>query len=273
MPKFDVVVGNPPYQGRLHLDFLELAYKLRKKFIVWVHPSAWLIDKKDKIKRYGEIKKLLEKSVKEITIFNGNPIFNVVLKTPFIIEMIDKDKKDSKIEVDDRINNKKLVYNSIYEINKWGDNTIYPDLEKKIFNLLKDNLENHRNKGRGEFYVNLSPIRGVSEKKRTDKIFGKNYYTFLDRNEKIEKEKTRPIWFPFNDKNQAENFFDFLKTDWARFCLALRKNNIHLHRGELKYVPWLDWTKKWTDERFEKLINATPEEIEFVHKHIPPYYD
>lgn len=51
--KFDVVIGNPPYQKQignykyqLHLDFLSLAYDLSKRYVSFIQPLNWLNDAK-----------------------------------------------------------------------------------------------------------------------------------------------------------------------------------------------------------------------------------
>ena len=58
--KFDVVVGNPPYFKNLHLDFLKIAYNISKRFIIWVHPSAWIIDEREK---NNDIKELIKNNI------------------------------------------------------------------------------------------------------------------------------------------------------------------------------------------------------------------
>ena len=46
MPKFDVIVGNPPYKKDLHLKFLKICNSLLKRNgeIIWIHPARWLQD-------------------------------------------------------------------------------------------------------------------------------------------------------------------------------------------------------------------------------------
>jgi len=65
----------------------------------------------------------------------------------------------------------------------------------------------------------------------------------------------------------------FLKTRWAAFCLSILKISSQASSGVFEPIPWLDWSEPWPEERFEKLIKATPEEIEFIHKNIPDYYN
>ena len=44
--KFDYIVGNPPYNGSLHLKILEKSYKKLNENgkLIFVHPSRWCSD-------------------------------------------------------------------------------------------------------------------------------------------------------------------------------------------------------------------------------------
>lgn len=51
--KFDIVIGNPPYQQQignykyqLHLDFLKLGYELSQRYVCFIQPLNWLNDTK-----------------------------------------------------------------------------------------------------------------------------------------------------------------------------------------------------------------------------------
>jgi hypothetical protein len=123
MPKFDVVVQNPPYKGTLHLKFLEMGFDTLNdngKMVI-VHPSAWLIDERKTNVLYEKIKQKINNFITEITFFNGNPIFNIGLFTPLIISYIDKHNTTKKIKLIDKIKNKEYSVCHLDEINKWND--------------------------------------------------------------------------------------------------------------------------------------------------------
>jgi hypothetical protein len=54
--------------------------------------------------------------------------------------------------------------------------------------------------------------------------------------------------------------------------MTIYKNNQNQHRGELALIPWLDFSKEWTDEKLYKHFNISEEEIIFIEKNIPKYY-
>ena len=87
MPKFDYIIQNPPYSGSLHLDFLKKGYEIlnNKGQMIIIEPAMWLINvrkygkrnvemrsQSSAIKKYDELKKMLEGQVKKIIIENYN---------------------------------------------------------------------------------------------------------------------------------------------------------------------------------------------------------
>lgn len=65
---------------------------------------------------------------------------------------------------------------------------------------------------------------------------------------------------------------NFLKTRWGAFALSILKMSSQASSGVFEPIPWLKWKESWPEEKFEKLIHATPEEIAFVKENIPDYY-
>ena len=277
--KFDVIVGNPPYKNGLHLRFLNLVYSLSKEYIIWLSPSIWIIDGKKTNKSYKKIRSLIDNNLKEVTLFNGNRMFNVGLYFPFSIIVINKKGRNGKIKVENRIYNSIEYYDSIEGINKWNDLRVYPKLRDKILSLSKrGNLHDYLNKKNGDYIINLALVRGHGDVSGDpNKMFKDDFYSFFPRNVKIDnfinyKKNTGKVsFFSFKTLEEANNFITFLKTRWAMFSLSIYKNNQNII-GELASVPWLDWSRPWTEKDFENLIDATQEEKDFVYKNIPDYY-
>jgi len=278
MPKFDCVVGNPPFKGGLHLSFLELAYNISKQYILWISPSSQFLDEKGIKRKYESVNNIIEKHINNITFFNGNSLFNVGAFLPFAITYIDKSIINNNIQIIDKINKKTIMVSSLNEVNKWGD-PIFTKFKCNIQQLCnKDNILNHLNKHVRDYFVNIAIIRGNVNFKDIDKMLDNNFYTFYPNNTKVERtirtgrSGNIKFYVSFYKENDANNFFKYLKTNFARACLSIYKVNVHLDRGELKVVPWLDFSQEWTDEKLYKYFELTQEEINFIEKNIPKYY-
>nr|BFD61107.1 Eco57I restriction-modification methylase domain-containing protein [Bdellovibrio sp. CKG001] len=64
----------------------------------------------------------------------------------------------------------------------------------------------------------------------------------------------------FNSKQEAENLIAYLKTDFARYFLGLRKITQHLPRDRWEWVPYVDTKRIWTDTDLFILFKLTKDE-------------
>jgi len=283
--QFDVIVMNPPYNQMLDMAFNKKSHSI-SDITLCVHPSTWLLDEKDIQKKFTSTKEIVKDDLISIELFNGNGIFGVSLFVPCVITYINKNIIHNGIECVDRINGVILVYDNIDQINKFSNIDYYPRLKEKIKNVVKENgnlFDKLRETQNGNFWVSLSKIIG-HVKDRTyfvnlaqirgnvnSEMVKNDFYTMVTKDLEISLEpKQQPV--SFTTEIEAKNFLGYVKTNFVRFCLAIYKNNGNLHRGEIKLIPWLDFTQEWTDEKLYECFNITPEEIAFIEKVIPKYY-
>jgi site-specific DNA-methyltransferase (adenine-specific) len=276
--KFDIVIGNPPYNQMIDMDFVKKSYKISDK-ILFVHPSTWLLDEKNKQKKFTSTKELIANDLESIVLFNGNGVFGISLFVPCVITYINKNKKTKTIKCSDRINKVEVLYDHISEINKYSNLIEYPSLKNKFKNKSEiDSILNHKNILYGNNYVNVSQIRGdVKFRDRLDVgmdeiMIADSFYTIITKDIVNEKEKTKHMFFSFKTENESNNFINYLRSRVCRFALSIYKNNSQLDRGEMGLIPYLDFTQEWTDEKLYQEFNLTEEEINFINTHIPKYY-
>ena len=67
--------------------------------------------------------------------------------------------------------------------------------------------------------------------------------------------------------------FEYFKTKFVRFSISIYKLNQNLHRGELMAVPYMDFSKEWTDEKLFDYFELTQEERDFINTYIQNWYE
>lgn len=267
--KFDIIIGNPPYNQTIDLKFLEKSYSIGDK-ILFVHPTTWLIDEKEIQNKFINAKNLIKNHLEKLIIFNGNKIFNIALFVPCGITYINKEYK-GKIKVIDEINNVEIEYDNINQINKYSTME-YLSIKSKVEKHANiDNMWDRRN-NESKYYVNLSQIRGNVSLNNQDFLVKDDFYTTITRDLEISETKDKHLAFGFETKDEATNFLNYNKTFFLRFCLSIYKNNSQLSRGELAIIPYLDFKQGWNDEKLYKYFNLTEDEIKFIETVIPSYY-
>ena len=70
----------------------------------------------------------------------------------------------------------------------------------------------------------------------------------------------------FERKDFAVNCMCYLKTNFARYLLGLRKLTQDIPKDRWKWVPLVDFDKKWTDELLYSHFNLTKKEINHINK-------
>ncbi len=280
LDKFDIVMGNPPYNQMIDMDFLCKSHDI-SDVILYVHPSTWLLDEKGKQKKFTNTKEKVGKDLVSIELFNGNKIFGIALFVPCVISFFDKKQQNSNIKCIDRINNIELNYSDIYQINKFSNITIYSNIKEKIFNKNKENVWSYfKDKSKNnikDYMISFTGIRGNVNLKSGDSMVQDDFYTIVSVDRKVQSSNDVVgdsfLKFYFHTENECQNFLDFLKTNISRFLVSIYKNNQNLHRGELEILPWLDFSKKWTDENLVEYFQFTQDEVDFINSKISNYYN
>ena len=297
--KFDICLMNPPYNGTLHIRFLENVSNIANT-IISVQPIIWLFGQnknstaKDQMNSlFNNINKY-ESSVEKIdaTKFPG-----AAIPQDTGIITINKNKENNNINIQgfgDIFNIK-----SIFDIKKYGNNASLRKLDEKINNLLKsDNIWEHLKYGpraKGHLGKKINELK-IDFKPNPDDIIVTfpqirghincdDFYTACEVGLKPlkyknynNKGKTTPwSYIVCNDYKYGENLINYIKTDFVRICLYFSKFSTHLPIGN---IPWFDFSqdifskspKEIDDYLFKKfeVDNDTRKQIEEI---LPDYYN
>ena len=68
----------------------------------------------------------------------------------------------------------------------------------------------------------------------------------------------------FDTEKEAVNFETYMRTQFFRFLVALRKNTQHVTQSKFKFVPVVDLKKSWTDEMLFEYFGINREEQRFI---------
>lgn len=293
--RWDCVLMNPPYNNGLHESFL---YKIldNANKIITIQPLSWLIAKKQSKKIINKINNFDT----HIDVLNGIKEFrDAAISGDIAIQYINTTIK-GKIHIYGK------EYDKCEDIKSWtNDNYLELFVENlgDVNNSLWDNIKgtskwDHNfedNPNENWWCIKIPKIRGHVDKNKNQKE-SPDFYTLISNNEEfiklnkgqykvISKSKNRSgsfefLYFVFETEKELNNFINYIKTDFVRSCLKLVKRGTNLHRGELRYIPWFDFS----DEHFSKSpieidnwlfkkYNINDEIRKHIEEILPDYYN
>lgn len=69
---------------------------------------------------------------------------------------------------------------------------------------------------------------------------------------------------PQETRQQAENVYRYLRTRFVRFLILQTMSGMNLSIHNFRFVPWLDFSRAWTDETLYARYGLTDEEIAVI---------
>jgi len=305
--KFDYVIQNPPYNGSLHLDFLEKGLDLltEKGRMVIIEPATPFINiRKDggSAKKFNAIKDRLSGHVESVVIENRNKEFGTGLYVPFATTVIDLSKTYNEIEF--VCCGEKRMVKSLYDCNLVGDYaTIWSILEKvhNFGNMMKSHTTNKK-LGNGVWYAKYASMTsgnggrlcGTTTRmggfykdetwfKNNGMEFVSGYFTIAFYSYDNNIQDTPLFKYDNSGKHLTDEVADNVYgtkeelENWRHFIfnnkLPLFINivlTIHQQNVVKGWLPWLV-DKQYTDEEINKLFGFTDDEIALIDRTIKKY--
>ncbi len=72
----------------------------------------------------------------------------------------------------------------------------------------------------------------------------------------------------FKTKTEAERLIEYLRTDFCRYLLGLRKLTQDIPKDKWAWVPYLDLSKNWTEKEIYSYFKLTKDEVEHIKKKV-----
>ena len=284
--KFDIVFSNPPYNRNLDLKILENLFLIANN-IIFVHPAGYLIDKKFMTDLYNRLRNT--NYLENVNLFWGNEIFDIGLFVPMCISCWNTNKKSSECNVKDYAFGKTSYICNINEISFHGSKI--KDVENfrvkieeyiKVVGSLYDHKVKNDYSNLTDFGAKIAILRGHPS--NNSKPFNDDFFTlmckdnsdnFIDSSFRYKENYAHTYWniWAFENKDIQLNFVNYCKTKIVRFIMTFVKVGQNLATGEMRFIPWMDFTQEWNDAKLCKEFGISEELWNYIDNFIPDYYE
>ena len=258
--KFDCIIMNPPYKKNLHLKILAESIKHLKddkSVCVNLSPVTWA-DKRNICHPKGEWRKKLNGKINSLDFIehrNANDMFG----TGNAIE-------DLAITT--------YKNNGTFDIINYGfTSKLEASLFKKINIFRKDRTIFTLNQAIGKSSYGSGNSKNVIRKKYDvpiHKWHGGKTCSEAVLNTKVSDVEKCAATFRFNSENERINFINSLDTTFMNWYYKM-----FIVPGDCKIDGYMfrmeDYTEPWTDERFYKFFNITPDEQKVIEETMEKY--
>jgi hypothetical protein len=290
--KFDVVIGNPPYQVMISEEkkalkngtvttsiwpeFVDLAFRLSRRFVALITPSSWASPIPSNMKK---------KIMQTLISFSHIPpkTFDITLTTGWFI--CQKDKQGTYEFA-------KSYYNEPY-IPRKSSNELTKILRKISTSIPLSELRYSGNTNLNVIAKHLDSkgvpcVTAVGRKNEPPVIQNIQRGSVSDEhpgswkvivpimgteegkigNVKILKPGilcANPIvYFPVDTEQEAINLADYLQSDFVRGIVAATEYGTTNSKALFSLIPMIDCSQAWTDAKIYEHFNLTPEEIAYI---------
>lgn len=303
MPKFDVVVGNPPYQApqsaggglggsqrKIYEDFVKSSISILKPngLMVFIHPGNWRSGMSKITKSIGN---LLRDKIRYLNINTAKKYFNLGTSFDWYLLINSSNSGDTIIETEDGIVNLNLHKYKIIP-NKLNE-TVISILEKTIYSdKSKLNLEmtDERIKGESKIQTNeyKYPLMQAGEKNKDIRWYGREKHPLQDKYKVfisaisdgghiyIGKDYgTAGIWQNLvlicRNKNECDKYYDYFNSTFFRFIAKITNFNRFFNYTLVfsKLIPDISIdSNHLTDDQIFNYFKLSKEEINYIKSQI-----
>lgn len=285
---FDVVLGNPPYNSGMDLDFVDLGFEFSTKYVTMITPAKWQTVADDytgcaskNIDYEGFREKIVPYMSKVVFYTNCQDVFDIEIPDGISYYIIDKNKDTKTTEVVNCcLRQPKL--NSTYNrcilhretlINK-GD-----DIVKHIKNSRKFKFKESSYNSTYEVWTGTMLSGGrLLTNDGNFMCLGISRIIDKSKNEKSSSISSQ-ITFSSNDRSECESFVSWLNTKFTRFFIAINISKLSniLTDDYFRFVPLppalqgkVDstdinpWDHIYTDQELYEYFKLKPEHIDII---------
>ena len=279
--KFDVVIGNPPYNRGMDLDFVKVGFDLSKQYTVMITPAKWqTADANQKIASkmsYGEFRKQLVPHMSHVVFFpNSKDVFDIYQVDGITYYLLNKQKNHEKSLVINKCKSNEILNSAMSRnirnaeslVNVWME--IYEHVKQngdyKVFKV--SNLTS-QTEGRHQLWCNTQ-MPGNQATSSDGKALALGKISYIDRLvNRQARESDITMLFSSNNIDECKSVVSWLNSKFTRFwlfCNIAKLNNV-LVDHYFRFVPAPPSGKFdhiYTDEELYKAFNLPQKYIDVI---------
>lgn len=277
--QFDVVIGNPPYNKGMDLDFVNMGFELSNKYTCMITPAKWQTAEADqKIASkmsYGEFRKQLVPHMKIVCFYPCcKDAFDILQVDGITYYLLDKNKSYEKCIVKNVCKNIKEFDNSIEERsinNRQSLLNIGNEIVDYLGEYRRFNIQYTYNRKKYQVWTNTQTPGGnlstvVAPRKTLfigesiiEEDFGLNF----------EHSNAEICSFTSDNKDECISFISWLNCKFTRFFTAINQSKLTgiITNDCFRFVPAPPSGKfdhTYTDEELYKAFNLPQKYIDVI---------
>jgi hypothetical protein len=279
---FTVVIGNPPYNKGMDLDFIDIANEMVTNCIVMITPAKWQTAAENyrgcasKRLSYSEFRDKFVSHMSTVVYYPAcKDIFDILQVDGISYFLIDKHNKYDKC----------IVINKSKFIDELNSETTRSILNREtLFNVGNDIINSLGEYKRFKFatvvnkkfcvWTNIKiPGGGLStlESKRRTLFIGESHIESYDLSSKIEHSDASQCIFSSDDKDECESFISWLNCKFTQFFVAINVSKLTniLTNDCFRYVPAPpsgNFDHIYTDRELYKAFGLKQKYIDIIDK-------
>ena len=279
--KFDVVIGNPPYNRGMDLDFVNKGFDLAKKYCVMITPAKWQTAADDQrtasksINYKGFREKIVPYMSKVVFYPACKDIFDIHQHDGIAYFIVNKESKINKCVVENMCKDIEYFNGTQVRDIKTRDSllNIGNDIIKYLGNYESFQIEGWGQSGKYGAYVGTMPS-GFDwfDTKSPRYVLGLTRVVDKENEEDMESlPKSCECVFSSNRIEDCESYQSWLNTRFTRFFLVpnISKMGNILTNDNFRFVPAPPksdnpWDHIYTDEELYKAFNLKQEHIDVI---------
>ena len=259
--KFDVVIGNPPYNNDLYLDFVTLGHQLSTKYTCMITPAKWQTKGSNKNERFR--RDIVPYMSKIVFYLDAGDIFDIREMDGITYYLIGHVKHDNKTIVNRCTRN--INFNNIVERKLLGTDSL-----NNIGNTLVTKLSTYkkykfRNNEHQKYMVSLVDAMNFPGKRIVDTQGKTLMFPPIHIDEIILGNES--CVFSSDSKAECESFISWVETKLVKFLVLINTIGYNGLFDDLhfKYVPDPgDFDHIFTDQELYDKYGLTQEEINVI---------